>query len=74
MCLSVWCNLAAQVQTEGNMPIRGGNLKPQVGKEMNAQENESSVIYLKLKKNRYKQTPWFRNTGSFLHFPYMEAF
>lgn len=32
------------------MPIRGGNLKPQVGKEMNAQENESSVIYLKLKK------------------------
>lgn len=32
------------------MPIRGGNLKPQVGKEMNAQENESSVIYLKLNK------------------------
>lgn len=32
------------------MPIRGGNLKPQVGKEMNAQENESSVIFLKLNK------------------------
>lgn len=34
------------------MPIRGGNLKPQVGKEMNAQENESSVIYLKFKKKQ----------------------